>query len=171
MTLLIQHLTGVTAEEAETIYASYLERYYGAFLTQATPLDGAESLLDDLDRGGVAMAIVTSKREDGAHTLLAHLGWSDRFPVVVGRETATAMKPEPEPALYALSHLDLPPGAAAFVGDTSEDMQCARAAGIPTIVGLTFIRSADQLRDAGATQIAASLDDVARVLVGTRTEA
>lgn len=165
MTLLIQHLTGVAGEQAETIYASYLETYYGAFLTQATPLDGAEPLLDRLAAAGVALAIVTSKREDGARSLLAHLGWSERFPVVVGRETATAIKPAPEPALHALAALDLPVDAAAFVGDTGEDMQCARAAGIPAIVGLTTMRSAAQLREAGATQTVASLDEVAEALL------
>ena len=129
--------------EAETIYASYLDSYYGSFLTEATPLDGA-------------------------HSLLAHLGWSDRFPVVVGRETATAMKPAPEPALYALAKLGLPPDAAAFAGDTGEDMRCARSAGIPIAVGLTVIRSAEQLREAGATHTVASLEAMATPLLGTR---
>ena len=168
MTLLIQHLAGVDEAEAETIYASYLDNYYGSFLTEATPLDGAEPLLDRLAEAGVATAIVTSKREDGAHSLLAHLGWSDRFPVVVGRETATAMKPAPEPALYALAKLGLPPDAAAFAGDTGEDMRCARSAGIPIAVGLTVIRSAEQLRDAGATHTVASLEAMATPLLGTR---
>jgi phosphoglycolate phosphatase len=169
MTLLIQHLTGVSDDEAEVIYASYLDIYYGDFLTQALPLAGAESLLDRLDHAGIAMAIVTSKREDGAHSLLAHLGWSDRFPVVVGRETAAAMKPAADPALYALDKLALTPAVAAFIGDTGEDMQCGRAAGIPTIVGVTVIRSDAQLRDAGATHIAASLDEVASALLPNGT--
>jgi phosphoglycolate phosphatase len=169
MTLLIQHLTGVGEEESETIYAAYLEVYYGDFLTLAPPLDGAEALLDRLAESGVAMAIVTSKREDGARSLLAHLGWSDRFPVVVGRETAPAMKPAADPALYALDRLDRTAGGAAFIGDTGEDMQCGRAAGIPIVVGLTMIRSGEQLRDAGATHIATSLDQVAEVLLPNGT--
>ncbi|HJM74618.1 MAG TPA: HAD family hydrolase [Dehalococcoidia bacterium] len=171
MTLLIQHLTGVDEEESEAIYEAYLKVYYGEFLTQAPPLDGAEALLDRLAASDVAMAIVTSKREDGAHSLLAHLGWSDRFPVVVGRETAAAMKPAADPALYALDRLDRATGEAAFIGDTGEDMRCCRAAGIPTVVGLTMIRSGKQLRDAGATHIAGSLGQVAEVLlpIGTAT--
>jgi HAD superfamily hydrolase (TIGR01509 family) len=165
MTLLIQQLTGVGEEDSEAIYDAYLKLYYGEFLTQAPPIDGAEALLDRLAESGVPMAIVTSKREDGARSLLAHLGWSDRFPVVVGRETASAMKPTADPALYALDRLNRPAEGAAFIGDTGEDMRCGRAAGIPTVVGLTMIRSDEQLRDAGATHVASSLDQVAEVLL------
>ena len=166
--LTIQQATGVSSQQAGDIYAAYLPRYYEQYMPHTSPIDGAEALLGKLATAGTPLAIVTSKIEQGARDLLEQLGWTPHFSVVVGRDTATAMKPAPEPALYALAKLGLPPDAAAFAGDTGEDMRCARSAGIPIAVGLTVIRSAEQLREAGATHTVASLGAMTTPLLGTR---
>ena len=80
------------------------------------------------------------------------------FPVVVGRDTAEEMKPHPAPVLYALAALGGAADQAALVGDTAEDMACARDAGIATVVGLTHASSAGELRAAGATHVTAGLE-------------
>ena len=76
------------------------------------------------------------------------------------------MNPHPAPALHALAALGGAAHQAAFVGDTTEDMACARDAAIATVVGLTHDRSAGELRAAGATHVAADLAEVAALLGG-----
>ena len=67
------------------------------------------------------------------------------------------MKPEPEPLLHALAELGVEGALAAYIGDTEEDMQAALAAGVAVRVGVTVIRSEQQLREAGATAVCRDL--------------
>lgn len=160
----IQAATGVDLEEADRIYADYLPRYYGEYMARSRPLPGADALIDALVPTGVPLGIVTSKIETGAHDLLAHLGWTDRFGVVVGRDTTPEMKPSPVPMRYALEALDADPARTVSVGDTEEDMRAASAAGVAAIIGLTVIRAPEPMRAAGATHICENLDAVRSLL-------
>ncbi len=163
----IQAATGVDLAEADRIYADYLPRYYEEYMLRSRPLPGADALLDALAPTGVPLGIVTSKIERGAHDLLAHLGWTDHFGVVVGRDTTPEMKPSPVPMRYALNALNADPARTASVGDTEADMRAASAAGVAAIIGLTVIRTPEQMRAAGATHVCQNLDAVRDLLLAT----
>lgn len=161
----ISAATGVDLDEADRLYAEYLPIYYGEYMTRSRPLPGADALLDALAPTRVPMGIVTSKLERGAHDLLAHLGWSGHFGVVVGRDTTPEMKPSPVPVRYALDALDADAALTVSVGDTEEDMRAASAAGVATVIGLTVIRTPEQMRAAGATHVCEDLDAVRGLLL------
>src|SRR5205814_5624002 len=55
------------------------------------------------------------------------------FEVVVCAEDIVRRKPHPEALLLALRRLDLEPAAAAYVGDSPEDVEMARAAGVRAV--------------------------------------
>ena len=99
----IASVAGVSLEEAADIAAAYGPVYYGRYAHLALPLPGADALIERLASVEVSLALVTSRREDNAHSMLAHRGWTERFPVVVGHDTAAAAKPHPAPALHALA--------------------------------------------------------------------
>lgn len=151
--------------EYDRMRSAYLARY-NRTLDQVRPLPGAEALLDGLRDAGVAVAVVTNKRESGAHEQLAAMGWGDRFGVVIGADTAGGPKPDPAPAHEALRRLALPATGSAFIGDTDTDMACARAAGIDVRIGIARVRSPQRLRDAGATHLCRHLDEVRQILLG-----
>ncbi|MDE2695495.1 MAG: HAD family hydrolase [Chloroflexota bacterium] len=161
----ISAATGVDLDEADRIYADYLPRYYGEYMARSRPLPGGDALLDALAPTGVPMGIVTSKIERGAHDLLAHLGWSAHFGVVVGRDTTPEMKPSPVPVRYALDALGADPSRTVSVGDTEADMQAASAAGVAAVIGLTVIRTPEQMLRAGATHTCEDLDAVRGLLL------
>ena len=158
----IERVVHVDRAEAERIYEAYLPRYYRDY-PLSRPLPGAGDLVAGLG-GRVPLAIVTSKIEAGARSLVEHLGWSEYFAVVVGRDTTNGIKPSPEPVLHALTELRVEAARAAFVGDTEEDMRAAAAAGVSTVVGLVEIRGERELRAAGATHVCANLAAVGRLL-------
>src|SRR5918999_1474810 len=100
------------------------------------PYDEVARTLQTLHERGVALAVVTSKAEVLAQRGLAHVGLDGFFDVVVGLESCTRHKPDPEPVDIALRRLGIPAGRAAFVGDSPHDMAAGRAAGVTTIAAL-----------------------------------
>jgi pyrophosphatase PpaX len=100
------------------------------------PYDEVASTLAALHARGHALAVVTSKIEALAQRGLAHVGLDGLFDVVVGLESCTRHKPDPEPVRVALDRLGARPNDAAFVGDSPHDMTAGRAAGVTTIAAL-----------------------------------
>ncbi len=62
-----------------------------------------------------------------------YVGLAPYFAVVVGQESTTRHKPDPEPVLYALKQLQAPVSGAAFVGDSPHDIRAGNAAGVITV--------------------------------------
>ncbi|MCY4640632.1 MAG: HAD-IA family hydrolase [Chloroflexi bacterium] len=160
----ITDLTALPRDEALRVADDYRALYYDRYYRRAEPCPGAGALLAGLGAAAVPLALVTSRRERYAHFVLAHLGWTAHFPVVVGQDTAAAPKPDPAPVLHALAALGADAAGSAFVGDTNEDMAAARDAGVGMVVGLTHIRRPEELRASGATHLAAGLDAVGALL-------
>lgn len=160
----IATLCGLSPGEAAPLADDYRALYYGRYYDRVEPLPGAEPLLAALAAAGVPLGLVTSRRERYARLVLAHHRWASRFAVVVGQDTAAAPKPDPAPVVCALTGLGVEAGSTAFVGDTCEDMAAATAAGVGTIIGLTHIRRASELRAAGATHTASGLPAVGALL-------
>lgn len=106
--------------------ARWLELY------QAEPsrlLPGARQALERLAGRGVAQGLVSSGESTRVRREVATLGVASFFAAVVcGGETARR-KPDPEPLLLALGRLGVAPPRAAYLGDSPEDVQMARAAG------------------------------------------
>ena len=100
------------------------------------PYDEVATTLDALHARGLELAVVTSKSEPLAKRGLAHVGLDGFFDVIVGLESCTRHKPDPEPVRTALDRIGIDPEAAAFVGDSPHDMAAGRAAGVTTVAAL-----------------------------------
>ncbi|MDQ3997018.1 MAG: HAD-IA family hydrolase [Gemmatimonadota bacterium] len=100
------------------------------------PYEEVSSTLTALHERGHSLAVVTSKAEPLAHRGLAHVGLDGFFDVVVGLESCTRHKPDPEPVRVALDRLAVRPEDAAFVGDSPHDMAAGRGAGVVTVAAL-----------------------------------
>jgi len=106
-------------------------RHYDALCEGGTALcPGMGDLVADLDRRGVPMGVVTSKRRRHTEAVLAALGLRERFRVLVACEDVVRMKPDPEGLFQALDALDVAPGDCLYVGDTRVDVAAARGAGV-----------------------------------------
>lgn len=97
---------------------------------------GVAETLATLAARGLAMAIVTSKLDQLARRNLEYTGLAQYFPLVVGVESTTKHKPEPEPVLFALDRLGVPATETVFVGDSPHDVAAGNAAGVTTIAAL-----------------------------------
>jgi pyrophosphatase PpaX len=85
---------------------------------------------------GHEIGIVTSKSEALALRGLAHVGLARRVDTIVGCDSSSRHKPDPEPVLIALHRLDVFPEDAVFVGDSVHDVLAGNAAGVRTVAAL-----------------------------------
>jgi HAD superfamily hydrolase (TIGR01509 family) len=94
---------------------------------------GVRRLMDECERGGVAMAIATTTSASNVQALFASLfgdRWRARFAAVVCAEDAPLKKPDPQAYLLALQRLGVAPDEAWALEDSPNGLCAARAAGI-----------------------------------------
>ena len=92
-------------------------------------------------------AVVTSKEVRFTKIILDHFDITRYFDAIVGGDTTPARKPDPTPVLEAIRLLNESANDAVMVGDSENDINAGRRAGVQTC-GVTFgFRTAEQLRE------------------------
>jgi phosphoglycolate phosphatase-like HAD superfamily hydrolase len=79
---------------------------------------------------GLALAVVSSGDRGRVTGEMTRLGLATLFDGIVCADDSLRRKPDPAPLRLGLDHLGLEAEAAAYVGDSPEDVQMARAAGV-----------------------------------------
>ncbi|MCC7059809.1 MAG: phosphoglycolate phosphatase [Burkholderiaceae bacterium] len=90
--------------------------------------------LDALRAKGLRLACVTNKPQRFADVLLARTGLADRFELILGGDALPRRKPDPLPLLQVAERFGLPPSRMVAIGDSLNDAQAARAAGMAVMV-------------------------------------
>lgn len=115
------------------VAANRFREAYGRCFDQQTALyPGVAELLDELGHAGVQMAVATNKVEALARPLIEHLGISRYFFKLVGPESITRRKPDPETLTLILRASAAPASRTLMVGDHPADILCGKAAGTRT---------------------------------------
>ena len=124
---------------------------------------GAEEAVRRLVDAGVAVAIITRNCAEAVGRIM------QRHPlpvtVVLPREHAPAVKPDPRHLLAALSRVNVRADEAALVGDHVSDVQCAKGAGALAVAVASGTSSPEQLREAGADFVAETLSEAVEFLL------
>jgi pyrophosphatase PpaX len=97
---------------------------------------GTTLVLEELHARGLVMGIVTSKGDELARRGLELTGLARFVTAVVGADSVTRYKPEPEPVLFALEKLGVGAGEALMIGDSPHDISSGNAARVRTIGAL-----------------------------------
>lgn len=119
-------------------YYPRLLDHYARDIDRHTQLyDGAMTAVDDLKVAGYGVAICTNKPEGLARELLTRLGVLDVFHAMLGADSLTVRKPDPEHLRETVRRAGGDPGRCCLVGDSDTDRNTARAAGVPSIL-VTF---------------------------------
>ncbi|MHB8475957.1 MAG: phosphoglycolate phosphatase [Steroidobacteraceae bacterium] len=124
----------------EAAQAGMIERFFHHYgeLEQsdedrAQPYPGAAESLRALHGANLRTGVVTNKQHRFAAALLERVGLARWVDVVVGGDTCARRKPDPQPLLFACASLQAAPADCLMVGDSANDVQAARAAGIPVV--------------------------------------
>jgi pyrophosphatase PpaX len=122
--------------EYEAMLLAYRDHQREHHDTLLRPFPGAAETVAELERRGVALAIVTSKHRRATLRGMELCGLTSHFEVIVTPEDVAQPKPHPEPVLHALERLGVAPEETLFVGDSPHDMAAGRAAGTRTAAAL-----------------------------------
>ncbi|MFT5506880.1 MAG: phosphoglycolate phosphatase [Gammaproteobacteria bacterium] len=90
---------------------------------------GVIEALQHLSRRDLKLACVTNKPEPFTSRLIAEMGLDVFFDLVVAGDTTARKKPDPMPLHYAADYFGLEYDRCLMVGDSSNDVRAARAAG------------------------------------------
>lgn len=152
---------------ARKIAARYLA-IYAPRATELTTLNaGASDCVRILADMGLVLGVVTNKPVAETREILAHFGLAERMAAVIGGDAGVPRKPAPDLLLLACRNLGIDPWEALFVGDSENDVDAARAAGMPVVAlrGGYTVRGADAL---GADLVLDRLDAIPSCLADLR---
>ncbi|MBC7880130.1 MAG: HAD family hydrolase [Anaerolineae bacterium] len=116
--------------EAPTVVETYRVLYREIMLDNSQPFPGVDDLLRELHAQGDILAICSGKRGPSIREVLAHVGWTQIFPVVISPDDVKRGKPDPESMVVALDKTGFQPNQAIMIGDTHFDIEMANRAGV-----------------------------------------
>ncbi|MFQ5544743.1 MAG: phosphoglycolate phosphatase, partial [Acidiferrobacterales bacterium] len=136
--LIKRTLTGqVDGEPEPALYQRadpLFRRYYAARVSQESTLyPGVAATLEALRIAGFELACITNKPEAFTVPLLKDLGIHDHFGLLLSGDALPRNKPDPLPLLHACDYFAVGPNYSVMVGDSVNDTEAARAAGMPVI--------------------------------------
>jgi phosphoglycolate phosphatase len=94
---------------------------------------GARQILEDLTGRGVPLAVVSNKNEALSRLILEALSIDRYFAAICGGDTYPERKPSPLPLLRTAGELNATPGTTIMVGDSINDIEAGKLAGMTTI--------------------------------------
>ena len=115
----------------ENALALFLDHYERNMTNASRVYEGVEQTLLTLQDAGIALACVTNKPGRFTEPLLEAVDLARFFSAIVSGDTASQLKPHPEPLLYACEKMGAPARYAAqyglMVGDSASDVLAAKA--------------------------------------------
>ena len=154
---------GFEPEPAEQAVALYRDFYSREGIYKAPLYDGVREMLQTLQKAGKRLACVTSKPDMFARRVLEFHGIEPYFEILAA-PTPQDHNADKAPLLRkAMAELSIDPAEVVMVGDRLYDINGANDAGVRSIGVLYGYGSAEELTEAGATELAATPADVARI--------
>jgi phosphoglycolate phosphatase len=115
--------------------------------------DGSEEFLSALKANGIKIGLVSNVGRKALEKALLKLDLHPFFNVVITRNDVQFMKPSGEGLSLALSRLQVIKDKALYLGDSVDDIQAAKEAGLKVMIILSKENSNAEILSAGAHQL------------------
>lgn len=158
----LKHLTGqVDQAQHQQLLNTFLEIYNAEPCVDTQPFDGIVEFLDWGKSNGKTLVCVTNKPEAPARGILKTLGIDHYFVDTIGGDRFTERKPHPRQLLHCVEHYGGSKEQVLLIGDSSNDVEAARRAGIDCIVVSYGYNHGENIADCQPQQI---VDDLRELL-------
>ena len=128
MNLLAKTVESEDPARLKEAHGVFKDHYREHCVDATRPYPGTFDLLESLKNRRVKLGIVSNKPQEFTDLILKRLDMWDFFEVVLGPEATVEKKPHPEPLLTALSRMEAKPVEGVMIGDSTVDIEAARAA-------------------------------------------
>lgn len=131
----LQHLTGkVDPAQQQQLLETFLKIYNADPCVETQPFDGILEFLEWGLAQKKTMICVTNKPELPARAIVDHLGMTHYFADVIGGDRFEKRKPHPRQLLHCVEQYAQSKDQVLMIGDSSNDVEAARRAGIDCVV-------------------------------------
>jgi phosphoglycolate phosphatase len=142
----------VEPDQAERMLQAFLAYYRDHVADKSLPYPGVEETLDQLRTEGARMGVLTNKPHELSLLLLHKLGLDTYFVTIFGQGRADYMKPDPRIFEDTVREVGGKGSGAVMIGDSSTDVETARAAAAPVIL-VSFGYTQVPARELGADAV------------------
>ena len=162
-----QCVFGLTAKEGEEMVSLYRQYYGDKGIFENAPYPGVPEMLEALRAAGGRLIVATSKPEVFAKRIAEHFGFARSLDGVYGADMEGKCSSKIDVIRYAIREQGITPSGAVMVGDRKYDIVGAHEAGLSDIGVLYGYGSREELVEAGATRLAASVAELREMLVSS----
>ncbi len=152
------------AELNERALALFRRHYGEAVSDLSKPYPGVIEGLERLAAQGYSLACITNKAEAFTLPLLRNLDLHRYFKLVLSGDSLPKQKPDPLPLQHACRHFGIDTAHGVLVGDSSNDVHAARAAGMPVICVTYGYNHGHDIRQSLPDAVVDSLTEVPQYL-------
>jgi phosphoglycolate phosphatase len=126
--------SGLAVADQPSALKRFLALYRDCLIDQTRAYPEVEAVLERLQGEGHKLGICTNKPYDPTQRILKALKLDHFFGMVIGGDSLPKRKPDPEPLLAAIAGLGGTTSTAVMIGDSANDVLCARAAAVTAIL-------------------------------------
>ncbi len=125
--------SGGVPDDLGTLTQRFIELYMADVARDSRPYPGVVDTLTRFEAAGHRMAVCTNKLQSPTDSLLEALDLARFFAATAGGDRFAVRKPDGGHLLQTLALIGAAPEAAVMIGDSANDVNAARDAGIPVI--------------------------------------
>ena len=155
---------GMSDADAKRAVDTYRVYFRDKGIFENAPYPGVPEMLEALRAAGRRLIVATSKPEVFAKRIAEHFGFAGALEGVYGADMEGKRSSKLDVIRYAMRERGIAPSSAVMVGDRKYDITGAREAGLADIGVLYGYGSREELVEAGATRLAASVADLREML-------
>jgi phosphoglycolate phosphatase len=124
----------LSPDESKKLIPLFIEIYTDCATDHSRPFPQIVSTLTRLQQMNIPMGVCTNKPEMLARRVIEGLELSKYFKSIIGGDTTSTNKPDPQPLLRCLQEIGSSPQTSLMIGDSSVDVAAARATGVAVAV-------------------------------------
>ncbi len=126
--------SGLADADQPAALKRFLALYRDCLIDRTRAYPEVEAVLERLQGAGHKLGICTNKPYDPTQRILKALKLDRFFGAVIGGDSLPKRKPDPEPLLAAIERLGGTTSTSVMIGDSANDVLCARAAAVTAIL-------------------------------------
>ena len=161
-----QEYAGLSAEQSDEAVKVFRQYYLEKGVYENREYDGIRQMLGALKCAGYRLYVATSKPETTAGIVMKYFGFTDYFAYVAGADLEGTRVRKADVIRYLLEKEGIAdPGEAVMIGDRKHDVLGAKEVGMDSIGVLYGYGSREELEEAGAGRITASVEELEEYLL------